>query len=90
MNLLQELFATGRIADLILLLVALEAAALLLLHNLTGRGVPARQLLSNLAAGATLVLALRSVLLDQPWSTTAMWLLAALIAHAADLLARWR
>ena len=90
MNLLAELFASGRIADLILALVVLEAAALLLFYRVTGRGVPARQLLPNLAAGATLVLALRSALLEQPWSVTALWLLLALIAHAADLLARWR
>ncbi len=90
MKMLEDLIASGRIADLILVLVALEAAALLLFHRWTGKGVPARQLLPNLAAGATLILALRSALLDEPWSTTAVWLLLALLAHGADLLARWR
>ena len=90
MKVLEDLFASGRIADLILALVVIEAAALLLLYRATGRGIPARQLLPNLAAGATLVMALRSALLDQPWHVTALWLLLALIAHAADLFSRWR
>ena len=90
MKLLEELFASGRITELILMLVAVEAAVLLLLHKWTGRGVPAGQLLANLAAGATLMLSLRSALLDEPWSTTALWLLLALFAHGADLLTRWR
>ena len=90
MDLLQELVSSGRIADLILALVVLEGAGLLLLHKLTGLGVPAPQLIPNLAAGATLVLALRSALLGQPWFVTALWLALALLAHGADLIARWR
>lgn len=90
MNMLQELVSSGRIAELILGLVVLEGAGLMLLHKMTGRGVPARQLIPNLAAGATLVLALRSALLDQPWFITALWLALALLAHGADLMARWR
>lgn len=87
---LEELFASGHVADLILLLVVFEAAGLLALRRLTGRGVAARELLPNLAAGATLILALRSALRGEPWTMTALWLLLALIAHGADLLARWR
>lgn len=90
MKLLEELFASGHIADLILLLVVFEAVVFLALRRLTGRGVPARELLPNLAAGATLILALRSALRGEPWSMTASWLLLALVAHGADLMARWR
>lgn len=90
MTLLEELFTSGRIADVILMLVVVEAVGLLALYKWTGRGVAAHGLLPNLAAGATLILALRSALRGEPWTVTALWLLLALFAHAADLLARWR
>ena len=42
MTVLGDLFATGRIVDLILVLVAAEGVALWLWHRRTGRGVPLR------------------------------------------------
>ena len=57
-----ELFASGRIVDAILVLVALEAAALLLWRRRTGRGPAPVPLLCNLASGAALMLAVPLVL----------------------------
>jgi hypothetical protein len=87
---LAELFSSGRIVDLILGLVALEAMALLVHARRTGRGVAPAGLLTNLAAGTCLLLALRSALVDASWRWTAAFLAAALLAHLADLGQRWR
>jgi hypothetical protein len=85
-----ELFATGRIVDLILGLVVLETIGLLAVRRRTGRGVSAADLLPNLLAGACLLLAVRAALTDAGWTTVAACLLAALGAHGADLRRRWR
>jgi hypothetical protein len=83
-------FANGRIVDLILALVVVEAVVLLTYRRLTGRGIPGMGLLTNLLAGAFLLMALRSALIESHWALTAAWLAAALIAHIADLTQRWR
>ena len=86
---MSALFASGRIVDLILLLVLAEAAALLALHRATGRGPPPAALLPNLAAGACLLLALRAGLRGATWPVVAACLLGSLVAHLADLRSRW-
>ncbi len=82
--------------DGILLLVPLEALALVALHRFTGAGIPSRRLLGTLAAGFFLMLATR-LALDAGASGTlaaqalvAACLLAALAAHVVDLTLRWR
>ena len=85
-----ELFASGRIVDLIVALVAVEAIVLLVYAHRTGRGIAPIGLLSNLAAGLFLLLALRTTLLDQSWFLVASLLTAALLAHVIDLSHRWR
>lgn len=87
---MMDLFASGRIADLILGLMAIEAAALAIILRATGRGALVRDLLPNLAAGACLLLALRGALLSAPWQVTAAALAAALVCHLADLYRRLR
>jgi hypothetical protein len=84
----QELFATGRVVDLILLLVVIEAVAIGLYRRWRG-GPPLGSLLVNLAAGAALLGALRLALGGAEWRWIAAMLGVALIAHAADLAARW-
>jgi len=84
------LFNSGQVVDLILALVFVEALVLFTFRYLTGRGVALRSLVPNLLAGVFLLLALRSALLEAPWSSTAVWLAAALVAHVADLATRWR
>jgi hypothetical protein len=84
------LFTSGRIVELILAAMVIEAIAFLIYKFTIGRGVPPVGLLINLLAGAFLLMALRSALLALPWPWTSAWLAAALIAHVADLAQRWR
>lgn len=83
-------FASGRIVDAILALVVVEAVLLIAYRARTGRGVPTADLLANLAAGATLLLALRIALTGGAWTSVAAALAAALVAHLLDLSRRWR
>jgi hypothetical protein len=81
-------FASGRIIDGILLLVAVEALVLAWLSRRSGLPLPG--LLATLASGAALMLALRAALTGAGWMSVAFWLLAGLVAHGADLGLRLR
>lgn len=85
-----ELFASGRIIDVILALVALEALALLAWRVRRGRGPSVAMLLSNLASGAALMVAVRAALTDAHWTIIASCLLAALGAHLTEMCFRFR
>jgi hypothetical protein len=85
-----DLLANGRLIDLILALVLVEAGALTLLYRLTGKGVPPRELAGLLLAGGFLLLAVRAALVGASWIWIGLWLFLALIAHLADLAMRWR
>jgi len=84
-----EAFATGRIVDVILALMALELIVLIIVRKKTTRGLTTAQLTVSLAAGAALLLALRAALTGRPWQSVALWLIVALAAHALDLKLRW-
>jgi hypothetical protein len=86
---MKTLFATGRIVDLLLVLMLVEAVAITAYRRRTGRGIALGNLVGNLAAGAALLLALRGALTGAWWGWTACWLSAALVAHLADLSRRW-
>lgn len=83
------LFADGTMVALILALVAVEALALVLYRWRTGSGPRLRDTLCNLAAGAFLLLALRSSIAGESWIWIAGWLVAALLAHVADMALRF-
>lgn len=83
-------FASGRIIDAILGLVALEAAVLLVLRHRTGRGPAPAKMMCNLASGASLMLAVRAALVGAAWPLVALGLIGALAAHAAELSLRLR
>jgi hypothetical protein len=87
---MRDLFAAGRIVEMILALMVLEAIALGLYHRRTGRGIAPLDLLLNLAAGALLLLALRAAIVDPDPLAPAPYLAVALFAHVADLARRWR
>lgn len=78
-----EFFSSGRVADLVLVVLAVEALIL------AGRGRGRSRLTVLIAAlpGAFLVLAVRAALTGADWRWTAFWLAAAFPAHLADL---WR
>lgn len=85
-----DLFASGHLVDLILVLVVIEAMALALYWRRTARGVAPLDLLPNLCAGAFLLLALRVTLTGGDWMLASGCLAAAGLAHLADLYRRWR
>jgi hypothetical protein len=86
----EQAFASGRVIDAVLVAVVVQALALALWARRTGRGVPPASLLATLAAGAFLLLALRTALAGEWWGWTGLALLAALVAHVVDLRLRWR
>ena len=86
---LSEWVRSGRIVDLILALVLLEA---LLLWAWRAR-LPARpqglDLIGVLAPGVCLLMALRGALTGAVWTVIAGWLAAALLPHLFDLARRF-
>lgn len=90
MSLLAELFEDGRIVDLILALVALEAVLLMVIFGRCNIGGAARRWLANLFSGASLLLAVRLALTGAAWYWVAACLLASLVAHVIDMIFRYR
>jgi hypothetical protein len=84
-----DLFASGRIVDIVLAITAIEAVLLVAYHRRTGRGPAPADLFGNLLSGVCLMLALRAALVDAWWGWVALWLLAAFGAHLSDLRRRW-
>jgi hypothetical protein len=84
-----ELFANGRIVDLILALTILEGIALVLYQRKTGRGPKFAAILSTLLPGVFLMLTVRGAIVGESWRWLALYLLAALVAHVMDLARRW-
>lgn len=85
-----ELFSSGRLVDFILVVVVLEAAALLLYWVRARQGIAPIDLLPNLCAGAFLLLALRTTLAGGGWMMASLYLAAAGLAHLTDVYRRWR
>jgi hypothetical protein len=84
------LFASGRVVDLALAVVAIEAALLVWYRRRSGRGVAPAELFAFLVAGACLMLALRAALVGAAWWWVAAPMAGALVAHLLDLRLRWR
>ena len=87
---MSALIESGRIVDLILVLLIGEAVLLFALRRLYALGPGLNKLLFNLAAGACLLMALRSALTDSGTFAIAAWLAAGFAAHVLDLASRWR
>lgn len=83
------LFYSGRIVDLILMLVVLEAVGLYVYRLRTGRGPVLVQVAPSLLAGAALLLAVRLALAGAWWGWIAVSLACSLVAHMLDLWLRW-
>ena len=89
MELFEPLFRSGRIVDLILVLLVMEVLVLFVVRRTTGAGPAALDMLMNNLAGAALLMALRAALTGAAWTAIAPWLIASLVAHLADLTRRW-
>jgi hypothetical protein len=86
----EALFASGHVADLILVLLGLEAVAVLLLAGRRAATGRIGSHLSELAAAAGIVLAFRAALTGAAWPVMAVFLLLAFLAHAISVVASWR
>jgi hypothetical protein len=84
-----EYFASGRVIDAIVVFMSIECALLIYWRKKSGRRLSSAALVTNLAAGAALLLSLRAALLGSPWQIIAFWLALAFLAHLADLKIRW-
>lgn len=84
------LLESGRLIDIILGLMVLEAVALLAWRTRTGRGPSAVAILVNLAAGACLMGALRAAIVGAGAGVILGCLALALVMHVADLAVRLR
>ncbi|GAB4118105.1 MAG: hypothetical protein KKC01_13625 [Gammaproteobacteria bacterium] len=82
---LQALFSSPHLADALLLFLLLETALLLRWQRQLGLILQRRSLLLNAAAGAMLMLALRSVLAAADWYWLPGCLLAAGVLHGLQL-----
>jgi len=80
----EALFASGRVVDIALALMLLEAVGLWAYRRARSQAFPAADVAWNLAAGACLLLALRAALTQAAWPWVALFLTAALIAHIGD------
>ncbi len=85
---METLFEGGRVVDLILVVMIIEAVILCGLAIAWRDRLPLAGLLLNLAAGASLLLALRAVLTDADLAIAGLWLGVALFAHLGDLAQR--
>lgn len=81
--------SSGRLVDVVLGGMLIEALVLMQLRRVTGHGIGPLDLCVNLAAGAALMLAVRAALTGAI-ASVALWLCVALGAHVADLTRRWR
>lgn len=87
---IREFFGSGRIVDLVLAMMIVEAIALGLYFRFTARGIPFTDLLINLASATCLLVALRAALTGQSWIWVASGLVASMFGHLLDLSRRWR
>ena len=82
---MEAFLASGRIADLVLVVLALETAALLLMQHRRQGPPGSLDILAAALPGAALVVALRVALTGGPWQGVAAALIAAFALHLIDL-----
>ena len=90
MSMMSSLFADGVLVDIVLIVVVLEAIALLAYWRWKRRGVAPADPLPGLCSGALMLLALRAVLAGSGWMIPTLCLTAAGVAHLIDVTRRWR
>lgn len=85
---MDEFIRSGRFADVILVVLAVEMVAVSLYLWRQGRGRALMSFVASGLAGGSLVLAMRAILQDSGWLFVAIYLAAALLAHLADIALR--
>jgi hypothetical protein len=84
---IEALYSSGIVVDIAIVFTVMELAALWFFHRLTRRGLKPDDYLLNVLAGLCLMLSLRAALASL-WVLMALGLLAAGVAHLADLYQR--
>ena len=87
---MQNWIESGRIVDLMLLVVAIEICVLLAYRVRTGRGLSLPAVIFNIGAGGSLMVALKLKFAGAEWLWIAGALVAALVLHVSALAYRWR
>lgn len=87
---MKDFFLSGRVIDLALAFIVLEAVLLVVLRKRTGRFLQPLDLFGHLGAGACLLLAVRAALTGADFWWFAIFLTASLPAHVFDLVRRAR
>ena len=87
---MSALFSSGRAVDLVLGIIALEAAGLLFWRWRRGRGPGALAVFGLLAPGALILLALRAALVGAAVEWIALFLAASFPVHLLDVSLRLR
>ncbi|MEO0616192.1 MAG: hypothetical protein AAFY69_08645 [Pseudomonadota bacterium] len=90
MELLQQLVESGRIVDIMLVVIALEIVALIGYRVVTGKGLSVLSIILNVGAGGSLMVALKLLYDGVGWQLIAAALVASLCFHTGDLVYRWR
>ena len=80
MTLFAALFESGRIADLVIAVMVVEAIVLIFVLKR-----PALATVMTLLPGIFMILALRAAITGAGWEIVAIWITASLPVHLADL-----
>lgn len=80
---------TTQLIDAIIVLVVLEAIGLVVFRRANGRGMPPREVVSFLGAGAGLLIALRVLISDGSFVWFAAAMLVSLAMHVWHVKQRW-
>lgn len=86
---LEQFYQGTLVVDIAIGFISLEALLLWVFHQWTGRGLALADCVLTIVSGACLMLALRCALTPGGWPGMALFLVAAGIAHGADLRRRW-
>jgi len=84
--LLSELFASGRIVELILAVLVIEWLLMSFIYFYKGKGIAPLHFLIHALPGVFIFLALRAALHEQGWQMIGLFLGLSFIAHLADLI----
>ena len=90
MDTLSELILSGRIIDIVLVVLLLELIIVSMLYRARGTGVPPYPLMVNIGAGGSLALAIKASLTGAGWQWIAVWLMTSLVFHVLAVNTRWQ
>ena len=90
MDLLRDLILSGRIVDIVLVVLLLELIAVSVLYKTRGTGIAPYPLMVNIGAGGSLALGIKASVTGAGWHWIAVWLVTSLVFHVLDVSHRWQ